>query len=331
MREKIREIPDGVYPHTTFVDGWERPIKLCVEVHVQQDHVLMDFAGTDPIVNTGINVPLCYTRAMSIHAVRLLTVPEIPANDGTTYPIALRVPENCILNALPPAATGGRHVVGHFPTSMIFAALASVLPERVQADCGMLNSINVHGRHRDGTPVGTMYFTSGGYGAMAGMDGISTIPSPANMRITPTEVWEHMTSLKVECRRLLPDSGGAGEFRGGLGQEIVLRNTSGHDFLLSFFGRQTDFPPAGMMGGKPGSALAYLVDGQPAPPTKRATLKPGSVLTILKPGGGGYGDPHKRPVEKVAADVRDGFVSLNAALKEYGVLVEPASGRASRV
>jgi N-methylhydantoinase B len=324
MREEIEKIPNGVYPHETLVDGWERPIRLCVEVTVRGDEVHIDFAGTDPVVNTGINVPLCYTRAMSIHAIRLVTVPEIPPNEGTTKPMSISAPENCILNALPPAATGGRHIVGHFPTPMIFHALAPVIPDRIQADSGMLNSVSFQGRDAAGRELGAMYFTSGGYGAMAGMDGISTLPSPANMRVTPTEVWENLTGIQVESRRLLPDSGGAGEFRGGLGQEIVLRNTTGHPIRLSFFGRQTDFPPSGMMGGRPGSPLQYLIDGKLVPATGRADLPAGSRLTIRKPGGGGYGDPAKRERAQLLEDVQDGFVTAEGASRDYRVDVGQA-------
>jgi len=319
MRAEIAKIPDGTYRKTIQVDGWREPLTLALALTVKGDQVHLDFTGTSPVVDSGINTPLCYTRAMSIHAMRMLTVPDMPPNDGTVNPISFHVPENCILNAQPPCATGGRHIVGHFPTPMVFAALAEVLPERVQAESGMLNSVPMQGVHRNGKPIGTMYFASGGYGALHGKDGIATIPSPANMRITPAEVWEHLTSMKIEHKRLLPDSGGAGEFRGGLGQEIVMRNTTGSPIALSFFGRQIEFPPEGMNGGRPGRPLQYLVDGKPAPPTGRAILPPDGLLTIIMPGGGGYGAPDKRTRAAMQADLRDRFVTREGLQREYGV------------
>ena len=127
---------------------------------------------------------------MTCHAIKCLTTPRIPNNEGSVRPIHVAAPPGCILNAVPPSATGGRHVIGHFVQPLIFGALADALPDRVQADSGMLNLINVQGRNREGEGVSSIFFASGGFGALQGIDGAATTPSPSNMTGTPIEVWE---------------------------------------------------------------------------------------------------------------------------------------------
>jgi N-methylhydantoinase B len=259
---------------------------------------------------------------MSIFGLRLLTVPTLPANDGSTRPLHFSAPDNCILNALPPAPTAGRHVVGHFVTPLIIEAFAEALPGQVQAQCGMMDLVNIQGRRRDGREISTMFFAAGGYGAMDGLDGMATIPTPASMKVTPTEVWEHLNGTTIVSKRLIPDSGGAGRYRGGLGQEIVMWNDRAGPLALAFFGRQTAFPPAGIRGGAAGKPHGYEIEGHPAPPIGRSTLRPGEHLTIRLPGGGGYGDPHGRDPKRILQDVRDGFVTVDGARRDYGVLVD---------
>src|SRR5437867_7875111 len=127
----------------------------------------------------------------------------------------------------------------------------------------MMNLINVQGTHRDGRGVSSIYFASGGFGALDGMDGAATLPSPSNMTGTPVEVWENLTSTHIEKKALLPDSGGPGTYRGGLGQEIVLRNDSGHPLTVSCLAGRTEFPARGLHGGKPGRPREILINGHP--------------------------------------------------------------------
>ena len=161
-------------------------------------------------VRRGINVPFCYTRAMVLYSIKCLTVPELPNNGGSVVPITVTAPAGCLLNALPPSPVGARHIIGHFVSPLVFGALADAVPERIQADCGMLDLMTFQGTHRDGHDVSTIYFASGGFGALSGRDGAETTPGPSNMAVVPVEVWETLTSTTVERKQLLPDSGGAG-------------------------------------------------------------------------------------------------------------------------
>jgi N-methylhydantoinase B len=137
--------------------------------------------------------------------------------------------------------------------------------------------------------------------------------------------------VRVQHRRLLPDSGGPGEFRGGLGQEAALTNTRGEPVTLFLFGLRTEIPAQGLLGGGPGARRQFLVDGRPVPPKGRLELQPGQTLVVREAGGGGWGDPLARDPARVLADVQAGAVSAGAALRDYGVAVELEAGRAVRV
>lgn len=324
IRERIGRLPDGTWRNRVQLEGIDRPLELACEVRIAGDQVHVDFTGTSASIPSAINVPLCYTRAMTCYAVKCLTTPHIPNNQGSVRPITLSAPPGCLLNALPPSPTGGRHIVGHFVVPLLFGALAEVLPDEVQADSGMLDLINMNGRTRDGRPVASIFFASGGYGALQGQDGAPTTPSPSNMTGTSIEVWENLTGMFIESKALLPDSGGPGEFRGGLGQRIDFVNDSGSEIAISCLAGRTEFPPLGVHGGKPGALRQVLINGVPVHPKGRYTLCPGDRLTTLEPGGGGYGDPRRRDRLAVQSDVALGYVSGKAALREYGWA--PAAG-----
>lgn len=331
MREKIREIPDGTYRNRIQIEGIDAPVTLACEIRKEADSVHIDFAGTGPTVRAAINVPFCYTRAWSAYSIKCVTCPSTPNNEGAVRPITLSVPEGCILNAQPPWATAGRHSVGHFVVPLIFGALADALPDRVQADVGMMNIFNVQGTHRDGGGVASLYFLAGGFGALMGMDGAPTTPAPSNMGVVPNEVWENLTSMAVEKRVLLADSGGPGKWRGGVGQAVVLVNDTEHLLTVAFMGQRTQFPALGFHGGKPGRLREYRINGELVHPKGRYVLKPGDVITMHEAGGGGFGDPRERPLSKVLEDVENGFVTIHGALRDYGVEIDPQRMTARRV
>jgi N-methylhydantoinase B len=262
---------------------------------------------------------------MTCHAIKCLTTPKIPNNQGSVRPIHATAPLGSILNPVSPSPTGGRHIIGHFVNPLVYGALAPALPDRVQGDSGMLNLINVQGRTREGVGVSSIFFASGGFGALKGIDGQATTPAPSNMTGTPVEVWENLTGMFVESKELLPDSGGPGEFRGGLGQRIALINDSGHPMTVSCLAGRTEFPPAGVLGGQPGGMRAIAINGKPVHPKGRYILAPGDRIDTIEAGGGGYGDPHQRRREAVEADLRQGFVTRSAAKRAYGFDAEPKS------
>jgi N-methylhydantoinase B len=331
MRERLRAIPDGRYEHHFRIEGEDAPIRLACTLTIEGDACGIDFSGTGPAIDFGINVPLCYTRAFAAYAVKCLTTPLIPNNEGSLAPITVSAPEGCILNAQPPYPTGGRHIVGHFVTPLVMGALAEAGVRDVPTGAGMQNLMNFQGRHANGHGVSNIYFAAGGYGALDGLDGAACTPFPSNMIVTPVETWEALTSTQIEQKALLPDSGGPGRDRGGLGQQLAIRNTSGHPMTVACLGARTEFPPQGRHGGHPGERREYRINGELVHPKGRYILQPRDLIVTREPGGGGLGDPYERPPERVLDDVRAGFVTVEAARRDYGVTVDLATGHAARV
>lgn len=323
MRSRIQAMVPGTYKNAIQIEGTDGPITLAVAIDVRADgSVHADFEGTGGAVTRGINVPFCYTRAMVLYTIKCLTVPELANNGGMTAPVTAVAPEGCLLNAVPPSATGARHMIGHYVTPLVFGALAEAAPDEVMADCGMMNILTIQGRHRDGRPMSTLYFAAGGFGALARHDGPEVLPGPSNMAVVPVEVWETLTSTTIERKQLLPDSGGAGAARGGLGQEVVIRNDTGHPLTVLCMANRTEFAPQGLAGGQDGQLRRLTSGGRELDPKGRHQLAPGDRITLIEAGGGGYGDPRERSEAAVRADVAEGFVSPEAAREVYGVSVD---------
>jgi N-methylhydantoinase B len=318
MRAKIAEIKDGTYRNRIKLEGFEGPVEFAVRVDIAGDSAAFDFDGTSGCVRAGVNVPFCYTNAMALHALKSLTLPSIPNNAGSIAPISVTAPPGCILHALPPYPTGGRHAMGHFVTPLIYGALAEAVPSQVQADSGMMNLITFQGLRRDQRPFSTLYFAAGGYGALEGMDGWATLPHPSNMAVVPVEVWETLTHTTIEHKRLRPDSGGVGRWRGGLGQDVVLRNDTGQVLTILGMGNRTEFAAKGLFGGGTGALRVHAVDGKPVHAKGRIDVAAGQRIRVTEAGGGGFGDPRARVASAVAADVAEGFVTAEAARRDYG-------------
>lgn len=318
LRTAIAAMPDGSYSHAIDIEGGSDSLRLAVNLQVIGDRIHADFTGTSGVLDMGINVPIGYSKAFVVYAVKCVTTPAIPNNIGCVTPITVSAPDNCILNALPPYPTGGRHVIGHFVNPLVMGALAQIVPDKVQAESGMMSLVNIQGRRRDGRGVSSIYFSSGGFGALKGLDGLPTMPSPSNMTGTPVEVWEDITGMTVRRKTLLADSGGPGEFRGGLGQVIEMVNDTGNELTVSCLAGRTQFAAQGFGGGAPGALRSCLINGTAVHPKGRYFLKPGDVLTLVEPGGGGFGPAEKRSRARIAEDLREGFVTPEAARLDYG-------------
>jgi N-methylhydantoinase B len=319
MRDKIAEIKNGAYRHEIQIEGVEAPITLACTVTVEDEDIHADFTGTGGCVRHGINVPLCYTNAMTLYSIKCLTAATIPNNEGFTRPVKVSAPEGCLLNAQPPSPTGGRHIIGHFVPSLIFGALADAAPDKVQADCGMMDLMTIQGTAPNGRGVSTIYFSAGGFGALSGQDGHDATPGPSNMAVVPVETWESLTGMTVLDKKFVPDSGGPGAARGGVGQTVALRNDSGHPMTVFCMANRTEFPPVGYHGGKPGRMREHKINGETVHPKGSYVLRDGDTISLTQAGGGGIGDPNDRAKEKVLADVRDGFVTTEGARRDYAM------------
>ena len=225
MRTAIRTIPEGEYRYEMQTDGFDERLKFVVAVRVADGRIECDFEGSSAQQPKAINCVLAYTSAMTVYAIKCLLLPDLPNNDGLFRPITATAPEGTILNPVSPAPVGGRACTGHYVPVAIFGALASVLPDRVMAGAGSpLWIANLSGTRSNGKPFATVLFYNGGMGATAAKDGSSAMSWPSNISPTPVEVAERDSPLFFRYKRLRPNSGGAGKFRGGLGEEICFVN-----------------------------------------------------------------------------------------------------------
>jgi N-methylhydantoinase B len=327
MRERISALPDGDYRYGLQIDGFDAPVRIEVTVRVRGDELTVDYTGSSPAVGHGINVALNYTAGYTTYGVKCAISPDVPNNEGSFRPVTVTAPEGCILNAPYPCAIGGRHLVGHFLPSAVFGALADALPERVIAPgADALWDTQIFGEDpRTGKRFTYVWFSAGGTGALAPKDGLSATAFPSGIAGVPAEVIETLSPVVVKRRELRVDSGGPGEFRGGLGQTLELAVQGERPFMFSGLYERIDHPAPGLHGGEPGAA-GVLATNRPEialRPKTRVPLPAGTEITLGLPGGGGYGPPWRRDPARVLADVRDGYVSPERARTDYGVAIDP--------
>ncbi len=332
MRAAISKIPNGVYPYDGIIEGAGKrediSIKLTVEVKDSDIHI--DFDGTSSQVDWGGNVVYNFTYAYVFMAVKSAFDPDIPINEGAIRPVKMTAPEGTVVNYKFPAAVAARMQVGHFMTEMVFKALAAATPDNIIAESGGTPAqTNIfYGKRHNAAPWLTMIIRGGGLGAGSRMDGHHCAIFPANGANTPVEIFESDTPLIVEERSLVCDSGGPGRMRGGLGRKMTIRvpdddyAPQGPTSIAIQAGRYK-YPPRGLFGAGPGSGARFLVDEQPGDPSGLTLCQPGNVIQFESAGGGGYGDPLQRDPQAVAADVVNGYVSLEKAREDYGIVIDP--------
>jgi N-methylhydantoinase B len=284
------------------------------------DRLIVDFDGTDPSVDRGINVPLAYTTAYSCYAVKCVVAPDVPNNEGSFLPIEVRAPRGSLLNPVHPAPTAARHIVGHFLPTVVFGALEKAMPDRVPADSAAgLWVTQVSGVAHDDKPFSFAFFSCGGMGARGGQDGLSATSFPSGIQNVATEVIESASPVVMRQRELRADSGGAGRHRGGLGQVIRFEVRSKGPWTLSGMYDRIRFAPRGTQGGGDGAAGAVLdADGHALPAKGRVVLPEEARVLLELPGGGGFGNPRERSREAIELDVAEGYVTREVALRDYG-------------
>ena len=326
----INELPQGSWDHAMRIDGEEEPIDLVARLTISNGIIHVDYTGSSGTSDFGINCPMCYTEAYTAFGVKCLVAPDIPNNAGTLDAITVSAPDNTIVNAPHPCAVVARSTIGHMLPDVIFGCLHQALPDRVPAE-GTSNLWNIklgagHGiterTEQETTSFMLMAFHSGGAGARPKLDGLSATPYPSGVRNVPVEISEAITPIVVWRKELRKDSGGSGAQRGGLGQsmEITSREDAPFGIFASF--ERVLFPPRGRDGGGSGATGELrLGSGQELRNKGFQTIPARERLIIEMPGGGGYGEPKARDAEAVAMDVRLGLVSVEAAARDYGVVV----------
>ncbi len=332
MREGIEKVPDGVYRAEAIVEQMEGKddVIIKVAVEVKGSDITVDFEGSSPMVDWGGNVVFNFTYAYVHMAMKSIFNPYIPNNDGCANPLTMKAPEGTVMNCRFPAAVAARMQIGHFVTEIIYRAMAKAMPDRVIASSGGTPAtMNVlYGKRQDGRPFHLVRIRGGGMGASASSDGHYVAIFPANGANTPVEIFESDTPLIVEKRALLSDSGGPGKLKGGLGRRMVLRIPDDEyapipPVNLGIQSGRYRYPPEGLFGGQSGAKALFHVNGKDGNPYGLTQLKQGDVVIMDAAGGGGYGDPLDREPEVVKRDVIEGYVSLDGAKEDYGVVLDP--------
>ena len=304
MRKAIAALPDGTYRDRVLLDGHGDQLAIAVAIEISGDRAVIDFDGSSPQVAKGINSVLNFTTAFSRYAMKCLLAPQSPNNDGSFAPIEVRAPEASIINARFPAPVGGRHLVGLYVPFAIFGALSPILPKQVIADSSVLSAITISGQTDAERPYVFTFFSSGGMGARAEKNGLDATAFPSNVASVPIEIMEQAIPVLVNCRELIDDSAGDGQYRGGTGQRVSLRLRSKTPATVSCMVERTKAAPRGFLGGRPGSPARLLVDGKPIDFSQPFRLLPEQVLTLETPGGGGYGSPtqHHQTIQRQLAE-----------------------------
>jgi len=338
LRRKIAALPDGAYRNDVTlpkIPGCDDEIEVKTLVTVAGDEVTIDYSGSSGEVGAAINCSYNMTRSYTSYPIKLALDPYVPNNDGGLRPIKVIAPEGTIVNSRPPAATWGRTMISHLFPEIVFAAMENIMPETILASNGgsPANEVYLHGRHADERSFMAIAQHSGGFGASARFDGYSCLCFPNNTRNIPVEVTENEARMYYVRKELRADSGGPGHNRGGLGQEIEFSILDGGTELardvessVRLSGRTEDgpFPVFGRRGGKNGRGSGMWANDEPVDHGIYRRLAPGDRVRFILSGGGGYGDPLERNPDRVLADVEQGYVSIEQAGTEYGVVIDPS-------
>jgi N-methylhydantoinase B len=326
-RKAIASWPDGEYHFTDYIDGdgfSPAPIPIVCRITVKGDHLWVDFAGSSPQVKGAINSTLSFVKSSTYLTIRCALDHDVPNNAGVYRCITVTAPEGSILNPRMPAPVAARALTGYRVVDTVMGALAQIAPARLMAAGEGGNTVvaigGYHGASRK--PFVLVDMINGAWGGRSDKDGIEGVTNPSqNMSNLPIETIEARYPLLMEEYSLRPDSGGAGQFRGGMGLVRQYRLLA-ESAVLQLRADRHEHPPYGLFGGQPAASSRNLIDrgaGFEVLPAK-LTLEIGrdTVIRHEQAGGGGWGDPAKRSRAAIASDIANGKVTPEAAAKDYG-------------
>jgi len=330
MLDAAAEWPQGSWRSTLTLDGYEKPVTLAARVTIGRHGVEVDFSGTSPVSTFGINVPKSYTDAYTSFGVRCVIGSTIPNNAGSLGVVRVDAPPGCILNAPFPLAVAARSIVGQMLPDAVFGCLRQARPDRVPAE-GASSLWNIRlaggqairsidaGQLAGATRFNITTFNTGGTGARPNKDGLSVTSFPSGVRNVAIEITENISPIVYWRKEYRVDSGGAGRFRGGLGQVIEIANGEPAPMVLGATFDRIENPPRGAQGGRAGAGgRVSLASGKRLSGKGRQAIPAGDRVVVETPGGAGIGDPRRRDPAALAEDVRNGLVSARAARDQYG-------------
>jgi N-methylhydantoinase B len=317
MLEEIRKLPSGRWSNTMRIDGYDEAVDLVCALSIGEDGIDVDFSGTSPVCSHGINVPLTYTQAYASFGVRCVIGNDVPNNAGSLEVVRVSAPEGCILNAPRPAAVSARHAIGQMLPDVVLGCLEEPLDGNVPAEGAscLFGPVFLGGKGlipgSESEPFVINAFYTGGTGGRPGKDGLDCTAFPSGVRSTPVEITENTAPLLIWQKEYRPGSGGAGEFRGGVGQIMEFAHADGEAFMVSKMFDRIKHPPRGRQGGEAGQAArVYIKNGQELRGMGRETIPAGGSMILETAGGAGRGKPVDRDLERIAADKLKGLLKL---------------------
>ena len=335
-RAEISTWPDGTYSFTDYIDDdgfTDTPLPIAVAITVHGDSVTVDYEGTAPQVPAALNSTKSYTNSCSYLSVRCCLKGDIPNNAGVFRAINVTAPDASIVNPKLPAAVAARALTGYRIVDAMFGALAQIVPDRVPAAGEGGNTVVCLGGYKEnGTPFIIVDMICGAWGGRPDKDGIEAITNPSqNLSNTPVETMEAQHPVRVEEYALVPDSCGAGKWRGGLGVARSYRLLA-PEAGLQLRADRMKILPYGLDGGEPATGAINeitTVAGEhiDLPSKINRRMAAGDLVRHVQPGGGGFGDPMTRDPERVARDVWNTKITADFAREHHRVVVDQNSGR----
>jgi N-methylhydantoinase B/oxoprolinase/acetone carboxylase alpha subunit len=336
-KSRVRELPDGEYKFFDFMDDFGPDgnlVKFYLNMKVRGDRLIFDFTGTDKQIERPINCPIAVTRASVYAATKSVIAPEAIVNAGFFNALEFVTERGTLADAVYPAPVcGGNTNSSQRILDLVLACFAYIYPDRIigaeyaaNSDC----TLGGYDKRYDESYV-IYLMPVGGIGARATKDGVDgLINYVGNVSNQPIEVFEHVLPFRYSAYSLRNGSGGAGKYRGGLG-EILEFSPVENICTMSIFAERVQVPPFGVFGGNSAAAARYIVNNSNGVKqfveykTSRIRLVEGDTFTILTPGGGGYGSPLERKPESVLEDCIDEKISIQEAEEKYGVKIDPLS------
>ncbi|HXQ84750.1 MAG TPA: hydantoinase B/oxoprolinase family protein [Xanthobacteraceae bacterium] len=328
LRAAIKVLPDGEAAAEGFMDNdgveLERPVRFAVTVRVKNGEITFDFSNSDRQAKGPINLRPSMVEACVFYALIGALDPKLHFNDGMREVVRFKYAPNTVTNASPPAPVSSYQAANLKLVDVILEALAPFRPERAVANAGSSGALLIswQGGGRPGQPAMQYEILGSAYGGGNGNDGASALATHlSNLHITPIEILESEFPCRITAFDLARDSGGAGEFRGGLAFRRTYELLQDATVVRRY--DRAKFPPNGVAGGKPGSRSRFVIrlgtkDEQETPASGRYELRAGERFLLQSAGGGGYGDPKQRDRAALAHDIAEGYVSAAAAMRDYG-------------
>jgi len=316
MLDEIRKLPTGQWQYSMRIDGYDDPVDLVCSLAIGDDGIDIAFDGTSKVSGHGINVPLTYTQAYASFGARCVIGNDIPNNAGSLGVVRVTAPEGSILNAPRPAAVSARHAIGQMLPDVVLGCLEEPLDGQVPVEGAacLFGPVFLGGRGMipgsDSEPFVINAFYAGGTGARPAKDGLSCTAFPSGVRSTPVEITENSAPLIMWRKEYRSNSGGAGQYRGGLGQVLEFEHAGGEAFAVSKMFDRINHPPRGRDSGESGApARVYTRSGKELRGMGREIIPAGDSMILETAGGGGRGETSDRDPDATAEDQKNGLGS----------------------